>query len=181
MKEIKAKLRYSRISPRKTRLLVDVVRGLPVVKAESQLKFRRLKATPIVLKLLKSAIANAEHNEKLKKSNLYIKKISVDGGPVLKRFTPKAFGRAGSIRKPTSHIEIVLAEIKPSEDKKETRDLPAPTEVASHRIGRHGKKAKETSKKDIVKKQSTMNNKTKKITSNKERKSIDTKKTKQKK
>lgn len=168
MIEVKAKLKYSRMSPRKTRLLVDVVRGLPVIKAESQLKLRRLKAAPIVLKLLKSAIANAEHNHKLEKSNLYIKKISVDGGPVLKRFTPKAFGRAGSIRKPTSHIEIVLAEIKPSKKveskSKVIKDIKSEDKKQTDKETDKNKKEVKSDKKIVI------NKKSKNIKNNKETK-----------
>jgi len=112
--EVQATLKYARFSTRKTRLIVDVVRGLPVVKAEVELSVRRLKAAPMVLKLLRSAVANAVNNEHLAKDNLFVKRVMVNAGPVLKRYTPKAHGRATLVRKPTTHVTIVLAEIKPT-------------------------------------------------------------------
>lgn len=103
------------MSPRKTRLVVDAIRGLNVAKALEVLKFSGKRAAGPVAKLLNSAIANAEHNNDLEKNNLFIKEIKVDEGPVLKRWRARAFGRASGIKKRTSHITIVLAEIKPSE------------------------------------------------------------------
>jgi large subunit ribosomal protein L22 len=108
MTEVKAILRFVRISPRKTRMLVDLIRGKNALVAESQLRWQPGKPAIVVLKLLRSAIANAVHNSDLVKESLTIKSIMVDGGPVLKRFTPKAFGRGTAIRKPTSHITLVL-------------------------------------------------------------------------
>lgn len=111
--EVSAKLRFLRMSPQKVRLVVDIVRGLPVERAEHQLLFSRKGASQPVIKLLKSAIANAENNFKLNKDNLFIKKITVDEGPTLKRWRARAFGRAGMIRKRSSHITIILDELKP--------------------------------------------------------------------
>ncbi|MBI3626640.1 50S ribosomal protein L22 [Candidatus Uhrbacteria bacterium] len=108
MTQVMAKLRYLRMSPRKTRLVVDVIRGSKVAMAQAQLKVMSKAAAMPVLKLLNSAIANAEHNFKLDKKNLFVKTIMVDGGPVLKRSTPKAFGRATPIHRRTSHITIIL-------------------------------------------------------------------------
>ncbi|GEM_PF-521404 len=105
---VKAVLRYARLSPRKARMMVDLVRGKKVTVAEAQLKWQIGKVSPVLLKLLNSAVANAIHNFKLNKEDLIIKSFTVDSGPVLKRYTPKAFGRATPIRKPTSHITIVL-------------------------------------------------------------------------
>ena len=109
-----AKLRYLRQSPRKVRLVADAIRGLAVLKAESKLKFAPQSAAVPLLKLLNSAIANAEHNFQMKKDNLFIKEIRVDQGPALKRWKSRAFGRASGIRKETSHIIIVLGELKPT-------------------------------------------------------------------
>lgn len=106
--QVMAKLRYLRMSPRKTRLVVDVIRGAKVADALSQLKVMSKAAATPVMKLLNSAIANAEHNFKLDKKDLIVKQIYVDGGPVLKRSTPRAFGRATPIHRRTSHITIVL-------------------------------------------------------------------------
>jgi large subunit ribosomal protein L22 len=122
--EAVAKLRFLRQSPRKVRLVADSIRGLDVLRAIPQLTFSPRNSALAILKLLNSAVANAEHNFHLKKDNLFIKEIRVDQGPALKRWKPRAFGRASAIRKETSHISIILAERKPSEekisDKKET-------------------------------------------------------------
>jgi large subunit ribosomal protein L22 len=115
--QTQAKLRHLRISPRKVRLVVDAIRGQEVQAALDQLQFIRKKASLPVSKLLKSSIANAEHNHELKKDNLYIKEIKVDEGPSLKRWRPRAFGRASAIQKRTSHISLILAEIKPTTPK----------------------------------------------------------------
>ncbi len=115
--EVRAKTKYLRISPRKLRLQADLIRGKMVREAEDILLALRTKGARMLYKTLQSAIANAEHNFKLKKENLFIKILTVDGGPVLKRYVPKAFGRAGGIRKPTSHITIVLSEV--GEEKKD--------------------------------------------------------------
>ncbi|MGC9049082.1 MAG: 50S ribosomal protein L22, partial [Patescibacteria group bacterium] len=121
--EIKAISRYLRISPKKTRLVADVIRGLEVTQAENQLRFIPRKASQFIIKTLHSAIANAEHNFGLKKENLYIKKIVVNEGPAIKRWMPKAFGRATPIRKRSSHIEIILDEIKPEKAKKKIAEI----------------------------------------------------------
>lgn len=108
--EIKAQVKFVRMSPRKTRWVIDLVRGLDVGEAINQLQFMTKAAATPVLKLLNSGIANAVNNFKLKKENLYIKSISVDGGPVLKRWRPRAFGRAAPIKKRSAHINLVLGE-----------------------------------------------------------------------
>ena len=115
--EVKAKARYIRMSPRKIRLVVDVVRGMPVTQALTQLKFMKKHAALPVSKLIDSAIANAENNFKLKRDSLFVKTIVADGGPTLHRWTPKAHGRATPIRKRTTHITVVLDEL----EKKETK------------------------------------------------------------
>ena len=98
------------MSPRKVRLVVDLVRGLPVADAETRLRFTQKDASRPVLKLLQSAIANAEHNFKLERSTLYVKTIAADAGVPLKRHMPRAQGRATPIRKRTTHITIVLSD-----------------------------------------------------------------------
>ncbi len=108
--EILAKAKYIRMSPRKVRLVIDLVRGAAVDKALNQLQFLRKDAAKPVKKLVESAIANAVNNFKLKRENLYIKKIICDGGPSLKRWRPRARGRAAPILKRTGHITIVLDE-----------------------------------------------------------------------
>lgn len=107
--DVHASLRHLRMAPRKVRLVVDLVRGLPVAEAELRLSFLKRDAATPVLKLLRSAIANAEHNFKLDRSTLVVKTITADGGVTLKRFRPRAMGRAAPIRKRTTHINLVLA------------------------------------------------------------------------
>lgn len=106
--EVKASLRYLRMSPRKVRLVIDAVRGLSAAAAEDRLRFIKKGAVEPVLKLLRSAIANAEHNNKLRKDDLVIKSITADGGPTIKRQAARAFGRGAPIRKRTTHINLVL-------------------------------------------------------------------------
>lgn len=108
--EVKAKLSFLRQSPKKVRLVVDSVRGMNAELAREQLQFTNKRAARPVLKLLESAIANARNNFNLKDTTLYIKRIAVDEGPTLKRYKPRAHGRATPIRKRTSHVSIVLDE-----------------------------------------------------------------------
>jgi large subunit ribosomal protein L22 len=98
------------MAPRKVRLIVDAVRGLNVTEAETRLTFMQREAARPVLKLLQSAIANAEHNFKLDRQNLYVKTIVADAGATLKRSRPRAMGRAAPIRKRTTHISIILSD-----------------------------------------------------------------------
>lgn len=106
--EVKAKLRRLRMAPRKVRVVADEIRGLSVDAAEKKLEGLTKRAAMPVLKLVKSAVANAEHNQKLKKNDLFIKTIRVDEGVTLKRWKPRAFGRAAPIRKRSSQILLVL-------------------------------------------------------------------------
>lgn len=114
--EVKAKLNYLRIAPRKTRVVIDLIRGLDAAKAVDQLNFCPRAAARPLLKLLQSAIANAQNNFHLKRENLYIKQIIADEGPKLKRFKPRAFGRAAEFFKRSSHITLILAEKKPTKN-----------------------------------------------------------------
>ncbi len=108
--EAAAKLKYVRLSPQKSRLVINLVRGKGVQDALNILKFSPNKAASVVLKLVGSAIANAEQKGVADVDQLFVKEITVDGGPVLRRFMPRAQGRATRIRKPTSHIRVVVAE-----------------------------------------------------------------------
>jgi large subunit ribosomal protein L22 len=110
--EAHAKLKSVRLSPRKTRLVVDMVRGQGIQSALNILKFSPQPSAKLVAKLLSSAVANAEQKGVSDIDRLFVKTIFVDGGAVLKRFIPRAQGRASKIRKPTSHITVVLAEKK---------------------------------------------------------------------
>lgn len=137
--EIKAQVKHLRTSARKTRLVVDLVRGMQVEKALDQLKFVNKKVTRSVAKLINSAIANAENTYELSKDNLFIKEIRVDEGATLKRWMPRAHGRATPIRKRTSHIKLVLGEIKDSGEKKAKKQkIEAPV-----KLGGEVKKEKE--------------------------------------
>ena len=109
MKEIKAHLRYLRMAPRKERLAADLIRGKSAEEAEAALGFLARRSAEPLKKLLHSAIANAKHNFNLEKENLFVKSISVDKGPTLKRFMPRARGVASPIRKHASHITIILS------------------------------------------------------------------------
>ncbi len=108
--EVKARLRFVRIAPRKARLVVDLIRGKGSEEALNILTFTKKAAAKIVSKLLKSAIANATQKKTIDIDRLYVKQITVDQGPMAKRFQPRALGRATMIRKRTSHIGIVLDE-----------------------------------------------------------------------
>jgi large subunit ribosomal protein L22 len=110
--EASAKLSSARLSPRKTRLVVDMVRGKKIQDALNILRFSPQPSAKLISKLLSSAVANAEQKGASDVDRLFVKTISVDGGAVLKRFVPRAMGRASKIRKPTSHISVVLAEKK---------------------------------------------------------------------
>ena len=108
--EAKAVGKYIRISPQKARLVADVVRGMGVDQAITTLRFMPKKGAGIIKKVLESAVANATQDDKADVDNLYIKKIIIDGGPSLKRISPRAQGRATGIIKRTSHITVVLDE-----------------------------------------------------------------------
>lgn len=110
--QAKAVARTVRIAPRKARLVVDLIRGKQVGEAVAILKHTPKAASPIVEKVLKSAVANAEHNYEMDVNNLVITQAYVNEGPTLKRFRPRAMGRASQINKRTSHITIVLSEKK---------------------------------------------------------------------
>ncbi|HEB49176.1 MAG TPA: 50S ribosomal protein L22 [Desulfobulbus sp.] len=108
--ETRAVAKYIRISPRKARLVADVVRGMDVDTAITTLRFMPKKAARILRKVIESAVANADQNETIDVDTLYIKSIQIDGGPMLKRFRPRAMGRATRILKRTSHITVVVDE-----------------------------------------------------------------------
>lgn len=138
-----AKLRYLRISPRKIRLVANLIKGMPVDEAEAELMLNPKRPSQPLRKLLLSAVANAKNNKHLDVKKLFIKEIRVDQGPTLKRFMPRAMGRATPIQKKTSHITLVLGEfkvarqprfiitkpekkIKPVKKGKTVREKPAP-------------------------------------------------------
>ncbi len=108
--ETKAVAKYIRISPQKARLVADVVRGMDAETAIMTLRFMPKKAARILRKVVESAVANADQSESIDVDTLYIKEIQVNGGPTMKRFRPRAMGRATRILKRTSHITVVVDE-----------------------------------------------------------------------
>ena len=107
-----AKATYIRIAPRKVQIVLDLIRNQPADKAMAILKYTPKAACEPLMKLLKSAIANAENNNNMDVSRLYIAECSVSQGPTLKRIRPRAQGRAFRINKKTSHITLVLKEME---------------------------------------------------------------------
>ena len=114
--EATAKLRYLRITPRKVRAVADLIRGKNVNQALAQLAYVEKRAAEPVAKLLRSAVANAEQaakNQSLDVDRLRVKELMVDQGPSLRRYMPRAMGRAFKILKKTSHISLTLSDEKP--------------------------------------------------------------------
>ncbi len=108
--EAKAIARHIRIAPRKVRIVVDLIRGKNVGEAFSILKFTPKAASPVVEKVLRSAVANAEHNFDMNVDKLYVSEVFVDQGPTLKRIHPRSRGQAFKILKRSSHITVVVKE-----------------------------------------------------------------------
>lgn len=108
--DVKASGKYMRISPQKVRQVVGTVKGKPVESGMNMLKFMPQKAAQMVEKVVRSAVANADQNPDIDVDALVIKNIIVDEGPMLKRFRPRARGRATRILKRTSHITVIVAE-----------------------------------------------------------------------
>jgi large subunit ribosomal protein L22 len=107
--EVKAVARFIRMSPHKVRRVLDQIRGRSYREALIILEFMPYRACEPILKVLRSAVANAEHNEGYTPADLVVAQAFADQGPVLKRFRPRAQGRAYQIRKPTCHITITVA------------------------------------------------------------------------
>ena len=110
--EATAKVTYVRIAPRKVQIVLDLIRNKPCDEAMAILKHTPKAACEPLMKLLKSAIANAENNNNMDVSRLYVAECSVSQGPILKRVRPRAQGRAFRINKKTSHITLVLKEME---------------------------------------------------------------------
>jgi len=108
--EVTAKARYVRVAPRKARLVTDLVKGKKVGEALSILSLTHKAFAKALTKLITSAVANAQQNKQMDVDTLVVKRVSVDDGPTLKRFMPRAMGRATMIRKRTSHVTVVLDE-----------------------------------------------------------------------
>ena len=110
--EARAELRHARISARKVKIVIDLIRGINAQEAIAILKYTNKAAAPIVEKLVKSAIANAVNNNNMSEPKLYISEIYANQGPTMKRIMPRAKGSADRIRKRTSHIVVVLKEVE---------------------------------------------------------------------
>lgn len=108
--ETRAVAKYVRISPRKVRVVMDQVRGVKVEDALNMLTYSPKKGAHILRKLIRSAVANAEENHNMDVDTLYIKRVFANEGPTLKRFRPRAMGRATRIRKRTCHLTVILDE-----------------------------------------------------------------------
>lgn len=150
--EVKARLNNLRRSPRKVRLVADLIRGLDVKDAQNQLEFLVKGSSSEFEKLLKGAIANAENNFGLSKDNLYVKDVIVNEGTKLKRWLPRAHGRASLILKRTSHIEMILAEKVEGKDRKKVekqviKDVKA--EEVKKKEEKGGEEVKEEKKEEI--------------------------------
>ena len=121
--KITASLNRFRMSPRKVRLVADLVRGMNIKQAETQLRFLNKKAAKPVLKLLDSAVANAKNNFKSSGKDLYISEIFVNEGQTLKRWRARAMGRSAPIKKRTSNIKISLEEATMDKSDKKIKEI----------------------------------------------------------
>jgi len=108
--EAKAHLKYARISPRKVKIVCDLIRGKDTAAARAILRQTPKAASELLLKLLASAVANAENNHNMDPDNLYVSQTYANSGPILKRMRPVGRGRGHRINKRTSHITVVVAE-----------------------------------------------------------------------
>ena len=128
MTEVKAQLNGLRMAPRKVRAVTNLIKGKDVIHGLNQLEFLMKRPVLPLIKLLNSAIANAENNFSMIKENLYIKEFLVDEGIKLKRYMPKAQGRAGEIQKKTSKVRLVLGErvagLKRQATEKKIKEVP---------------------------------------------------------
>ena len=103
-----AHAKYVRISPRKVKIVIDLIRGKSVQEAQAILTYTPKAASPVVLKLLNSAIANAENNLEMNRNDLYVAEVYANPGPTLKRYVARSRGSASPMLKRTSHISVVL-------------------------------------------------------------------------
>lgn len=113
----RAQARYVRVTPQKARRVVDLIRGLPAADAQALLRFAPQAASEPIGKVLDSAIANASNNLNLDPRTLVVAQAYVDEGPTMKRFRPRAQGRAGRILKRTSHITVIVESVSASQKK----------------------------------------------------------------
>jgi large subunit ribosomal protein L22 len=120
-REFRACHRFARISPRKARYVMDLIRGLPVDKALDDLRFSLKRATPMISKVIKSAMANATQEAGVETSSLYIHQAMVDVGPRVMRFKARAMGRARPRMRRFAHLSVVLRERKETEKKERSK------------------------------------------------------------
>lgn len=146
-----SKIKHLHITPRKCRLIADLIRNEEVVKAEAELMNLNKKAAAPILKLLKNATASAENNKEMVKENLYIKEIYVDEGTTMKRWKPRAFGRAYPIHKTTSHITLILDERVKGKRKKQSKAKQAKVENKEKKTDKETKKKSNFDKKELNK------------------------------
>lgn len=141
--------RYIRVSPRKTRKVIDLIRGLPVLKAEAILDFTNKRPTGYVKRLLKSAVDSADKKFNIAPSDLYISSIRADQGPTLKRYRAASMGRASMVRHRTTHLSLELEKIKVQVKKTAKEDMPAVKgqEKKTRHVKAQTKKAKPKRKK----------------------------------
>lgn len=150
--EIKSSAKFVRVPPLKARQVANLVRGLDAVTALDRLALVNRRAERFVEKVLRSALADATNNFSLSEGNLYIKQITVDGGPILYRWMPKAHGRATKIRKRTSHLTVVLAERTPTKEKTGKRKSKINTVKVDAAGGSEPVEAVDLAKKDKINK-----------------------------
>ena len=138
---VRSTTKYARISPKKARLVVREIQGLPVSDALDALKYTPKKSARLIFKTLESAIANAENNHELSADELIVKEAVVGEGPTLKRFKPRARGSAGAIRKRQSHIFITLTDEFEAPEEKQRSGKPKKRDTIKSLFGAGAKPA----------------------------------------
>jgi large subunit ribosomal protein L22 len=152
MTEQKAQLNHLRMAPRKVRLIANLIKGMPVNSAEAELILMSKRSALPILKLIRSAVSSAkEKNKNLNSDALFIKNIIVNEGPKLKRFLPRARGSASPIQRKSSHISLVLEEIKDKNFKARFNIIKKKKEKKEEKAGKKPELKKESSKKIIEK------------------------------
>lgn len=174
--KVTAKLNNLRVAPRKSKLVADLIKGLDVSEALNQLDGAIKRTSPHMKKLLSSAIANAENNFGLDKDNLYVFDATIGAGPTLKRWMPKAYGRAGRIMKRTSKITIVLEERVEGKGRKSKEEMEKEKKQRMEEKKKHEKEIEkereEMKKEEKTDKEATFS----KVSEEKEKGKIDTQK-----
>lgn len=140
--EVISKGKYISISPKKAREVADLIRGKNARQAKEMLKLMSKGAAGLIEKVLSSAMANAENNFNLEKDELKISKITIDGGPTLKRYRPRAKGVASSIKKRTSHITVIVSGDVKTKQPAEAK-IPQQVSAAQEKVAATGDKAKQ--------------------------------------